>query len=228
MDVVLEEASAGVAELIEEQHEENSQAVADQQLDPQQGGAHVLVEVRLEVVPERDEEEVLQEASEVVHGQPVPVLLPLDELWMGEVQLHGRPAEHVDAGVEQREHAQHHDGAQLGEVLLHVLGQRAPLGPELPPGQEEEEQQVGRDHEDHPVRERRAEQNQSRDPGGDLQAPPHDHAQVGHGTQPHLVVVVADLDGQHAADQGPVRDGDQGDGHQSHCGQRRTSAVNLQ
>ena len=126
----------------------------------------------------------------------------------------GRPAEDVDAGVEQREHAQHHRGAQLGEVLLHVLGQRAPARPELGPRQEEEEEQVDQPHGDHPVDERRAEQHQGRDARGDLQAPPDDHADVGARAQPHLVVVVADLDGEHAAHQGAVRDGHQGDDHQ--------------
>ena len=213
--VVLEEASAGVAELVEEQHEEHGQAVADQQLDGQQRRAHVLVEVRFVEVPERDEDEVLDEASAVVHGQAAPALLPLDELSVGEVQLHRRPAEDVDAGVEQREHAQHHRGAQLGEVLLHVLSQRAFPGPELSPGEEEEEEQVHHPDEDHPVCERRAEEDQSGDPGGDLQPSPHDHAHVGRGAQPHLVVVVPDLDGEDAAHQGPVYDGDQGDDHQS-------------
>ena len=213
--VVLEEASAGVAELVEEQHEEHGQAVADQQLDGQQRRAHVLVEVRFVEVPERDEDEVLDEASAVVHGQAAPALLPLDELSVGEVQLHRRPAEDVDAGVEQREHAQHHRGAQLGEVLLHILSQRAFPGPELSPGEEEEEEQVHHPDEDHPVCERRAEEDQSGDPGGDLQPSPHDHAHVGRGAQPHLVVVVPDLDGEDAAHQGPVYDGDQGDDHQS-------------
>ncbi len=45
VDIVLEEASAGVAELVEEQHEEHGQAVADQQLDGQQRRTYVLVEV---------------------------------------------------------------------------------------------------------------------------------------------------------------------------------------
>lgn len=221
VDIVLEEASTGVEELVEEQHEEHGQAVADQQLDAQQWGTHVLIEVRLEEVPERDEAKVLHKASAVVDGQAVPALLPLQEFSMAEVQLHRRPAEDVDAGVEQREHAQHHRGAQLGKVFLHVFRQRAFPDPELGPGQEEEEEQVSHSDEDHPVRERGAEENQSRDPRSDLQASPHDHAQVGRRTQPHLVVVVSDLDGQDAAHKSPVCDGDQGDDHQSHCEHRK-------
>lgn len=228
MDVVLEEVSAGVAELVEEQHEEHSQAVADQQLDAQVLAAHVLVEVRLEEVPERDEDGVLHKASAVVHGQAAPVLLPLDELPMGQVQLHRRPAEDVDAGVEQREHTQHHRGAQLGEVLLHVLRQRAFPGPELSPGEEEEKEQVDDADQDDPVGERRGEEDQAGDSGGDLQASPHDHAQVGKRAQPQLVVVVSDLDGQDAAHESPVCDGDQGDAHQSHCEDRQRSPVNHQ
>ncbi len=227
VDVVLEEASAGVAELVEEQHEEHGQAVADQQLDSQQRRAYVLVEVRLEEVPERDEEEVLHKASTIVHGQAAPALLPLDELSVGEVQLHCRPAEDVDAGVEQREHAQHHRGAQLREVFLHVLRQRAFPGPELSPGEEEEEEQVDHADKDHPVRERRAEEDQGGDPGGDLQPSPHNHAQVGCGAQSHLVVVVSDLDGENAAHKSPVYDGDQGDDHQSPCGNKQKSLVTL-
>lgn len=217
MDVVLEEASAGVAELVEEQHEEHGEAVGDQQLDGQQRRTHVLVEVWLVEVPERDEDQVLDEASAVVHGQAAPVLLPLNELSVGEVQLHRWPAEDVDAGVEQREHAQHHYGAELREVLLHVLGQRAFPGPELNPGEEEEEEQVSHADKDHPVCERRAEEDQSGEPGGDLQPSPYDHAQVGRRAQPHLVVVISDLDGQNAAHKSPVYDGDQGDNHQSAC-----------
>lgn len=216
--VVLEEPPARVAELVEEQHEEDRQAVADEQLHGQQRSAHVLVEVRLEEVPQRDERQVLGEAAAVVRRQPAPALLALDELAVRQVQLHRRPAEDVDAGVEQREHDQHHHRAQLGEVLLHVLRQRALLGPELGPGEEEEEEQVGHAHQDDPVLERRAEQDQGGDARGDLQAAPHDHAQVSFGPQPHLVVVVADLDGQGAAHQGAVYDGDQGDDHQSPCG----------
>lgn len=215
--VVLKEPPAGVAELVEEQHEENRQAVADQQLHRQQRRAHVLIEVRLEEVPEGDENQVLHEAAAIVHGQPAPVLLPLDELAVREVQLYRRPAEDVDAGVEQRNHAQHHHGAQLREVLLHVLRQRAFPRPELGPREEEEEEQVDHADEDHPVGERRAEEYQGGDAGGDLQASPHDHAQVGGGAQPHLVVVVSDLDGQSAAHQGSVYDGDQGDDHQNPC-----------
>lgn len=221
--VVLEETPAGVAELVEEEHEEHGQAVADQQLDGQQRRAHVLVEVRLEEVPERDEEEVLDEASRVVHGQPAPALLPLDELSMGEIELHRWPAEDVDAGVEQREHAQHNRGAQLWEVFLHAFSQWPPLGPELTPGEEEEEKQVRHAHKDHPVGESRAEEDQSGDPGGNLQASPYDHAEVRRRSQPHLVVVVSDLNGQNAAHQGPVRDGDEGDDHQSHCEDKHRS-----
>lgn len=215
--VVLKEPPAGVAELVEEQHEDNRQAVADQQLHRQQRRAHVLIEVRLEEVPEGDEDQVLYEAATVVHGQPPPALLPFDELAVREVQLHRWPAEDVDAGVEQRNHAQHHHSAELWEVLLHVLRQRAFPRPELSPGEEEEEEQVGHADEDHPVGERCAEEYQGGDAGGDLQTSPHDHAQVGGGAQPHLVVVVSDLNGQSTAHQGSVYDGDQGDDHQNPC-----------
>lgn len=121
VDVVLEEASERVEKLVEEQHEEHSQAVADQQLDHQQRGAHILIKVWLEEVPERDEEEVLNKAPTVVHGQAAPLLPFLDELLMGEVKLHRRPAEDVYAGVQQREHAQHHHSVQLRKVVLHIL-----------------------------------------------------------------------------------------------------------
>lgn len=223
MDVVLEEGSAGVAELVKEQHEEDWQAVADQQLDSQQRRTHILIEVWLEEVPECDEDEVLNEASTVVDRQASPVLLPLDKLPMGEVQLHRRPAEDVDAGIEQRKHAQHHCGAELREVFLHAFSQRAFPGPELSPGEEEEEEQISHPDKDHPVCERRAKEDQNGDPGGDFQPSPYDHAQVGCGAQPHLVVVVSDLDGQNTAHKSAVYDGDQGDDHQSACEHKQKS-----
>ncbi len=153
------------------------------------------------------------------------MLLPLDELSMGEVQLHCRPAEDVDAGIQQRKHAQHNDGAQLREVLLHVLSQRALPGPELSPGEEEEEEQVRHANKDHPVCKCRAEEDQSSYTGGDLQPSPHDHAQVGHRAQPHLVIVVSDLDGQNAAHKSSVYDGDQSDDHQRPCENKHKSSV---
>lgn len=158
MNVVLKEASARVAELVEEQHEEHSQAVTDQQLDGQQQGTHILVEVWLEEVPECDQKKVLHKAPTVVHSQAAPALLSFNELSMGEVELHRRPAEDIDAGVEQSEHAKYHHGAQLREVFLHVLSQRAFPGPELNPGKKEEEEKVNHADEDHPVSESCAEE----------------------------------------------------------------------
>lgn len=216
MDVVLEEAPEGVAELVEEQHEEHGQAVADQQLDGQQRRTHVLIEVRFEEVPERDEEQVLHEASGVVHRQLKPVVLLLNEVIVGEVQLHCRPAEDVDAGEQHREQAQHDAGAQLREVFLHVASRGGFFAPKPHPGEKQEEKEVQQADEDHPVSEGRAEEDQSRHPGGDLQASPHYHAEVSHGAQPHFVVVVPDLDGQNVAHQSAVDDGDEADDHQSH------------
>lgn len=85
MNIVFKEVFAGVKELVKEKHEENGQAVADKQLDHQQRCAHIFIEVRLEEVPEGDEEEVLDKAAAIVEGQLAPVLLLFNKLSMGEV-----------------------------------------------------------------------------------------------------------------------------------------------
>lgn len=157
-----------MAELMEDQHEDHSQAVAHDKLHHQQWCAHVYVEVGLEVIPQDDKGNILHKAKGVVNCQASPTGLFLHQVVVGQVQLHGRPAENINAGIEERDHAEHHGGAQLAEVLLDVLRQWRPPGPELNPWLEEEDQQVGQAHQDHPERERWAEKDQGGDPRGDL------------------------------------------------------------
>lgn len=157
-----------MAELMEDQHEDYSQAIAHDKLHHQQRRAYVFIEVWLEVVPQYHEGHILHEAQGVVDGQASPARLFLHQVVVSQVQLHGGPAENIDAGVEKCDHAEHHGGAKFTEVLLYVLRQWCLPGPELNPWLEEEDEQVGQAHQDHPERECCAEEHQGGDPCSDL------------------------------------------------------------
>ena len=90
-------------ELIEHNHEQNGRAVPNEQLQHQQGCTHIHIDVSLVKIPHEEEEGVLDEPHHVVHQEPVPVLRLADEVGVVDFQLHRRPAEHVDPGVEEGE-----------------------------------------------------------------------------------------------------------------------------
>jgi len=216
-NVVAEELAAGVQVLEEEEHEVDAQAVAQEQLHHQQRGADVLVDICLKEVPEDDQGRVLRQPGHVVDGQAAPVLRLVDEVPVGQLELHGRPAEHVDAGIEEGEGAEHHHRAHPAEVLLDVVGQAGAAPPELHPGQEEDHQQVGQGDGDDPVLEDGAEEHEDGHTGGDLQAAPQHDTEEGQRPQLDLVVIVLDLDGQDVADERAVGDRHQADAHEDGC-----------
>lgn len=69
-----EKLFAWVAELVEDQHEEDSHAVTYQDLQDQQWGADIQVDISFIDVPHQQEECILDESQHVIHSQSVPVL----------------------------------------------------------------------------------------------------------------------------------------------------------
>lgn len=69
-----EKLFAWVAELVKHQHEEDSHAVTYQELQDQQRGADIQVDIGFINVPHQQEECVLNESQYVIHSQSVPVL----------------------------------------------------------------------------------------------------------------------------------------------------------
>lgn len=209
-----EEHSARVAELIENQHEEDADGVGHQQLQNQQRRADQLVEVGFIDVPQQKQRGILHKAQHVIHSHAIPVQGFVDEIRVAELHLHSRPAEHVDASVEEGEQAEHDGGSHPGQGLLDVLREGRVAPPEQDPGVEEERQEVEQDHRQDPELQHGAEQNQDRHAGGDLKASPQENAQVGHGPDVNFIVIIFDLDGQDVASQRSVHDGEEGDHHQ--------------
>jgi len=204
-----------MTKLVEDQHEEDGDGVGDQQLQHQQRGTEELVEVRFIEVPEQKQRGVLHKADQVVGGHAIPVLGLIDEVGVTELHLHGGPAEHVDAGVEEGEHAKHDGGSHPGQRFFYILGERGVAVPKQDPRVEEEHQEVEQNHRQDPELQHGAEQNQNHHARGDLKAPPQENAQIRRGAHVHFIVVVFDLDGQDVAAQRPVDDGQEGDHHQS-------------
>lgn len=87
-------------ELIEHKHKEDGCAVANEQLQNQQRCTHVHIDVGLVKIPHEEEDGILNESQHVVREQPVPVLGLADEVRVVEFQLHGRPAKHIDPGIQ--------------------------------------------------------------------------------------------------------------------------------
>lgn len=206
-----------MAELVEDQHEEDADGVGHQQLQHQQRRVDEAVEFCSVDVPHEQQQGVLGEAQHVVHGHAEPVLRLVDEVGVVEFHLHAGPAEHVDAGVEEGEHDEDGGGAHLGQGLFDVFGEGRVAPPEQDPGAEEENQEVDENDGQDPELQHGGEEDQHGHAGGDLKAPPQEDAEVGHGPDVHLVVVVLDLDGQDVAAQRSVHDGQQGDHHQRAC-----------
>lgn len=225
-----EELPARVAELVEDQHEKDADGVGYQQLHHQQRGADEIVEVCSVDVPHEEQQGVLHKPQHVVHGHAEPVLRLVDEVGVVEFHLHARPAEHVDAGVQEGEHEEHGGGAHLGQSLFYVFGDWRVAPPEQDPGVEEENQEVEHDDGQDPELQHGREQNQDGHARGDLKAPPQENAQVGDGPDVHLVVVVLDLDGQDVAAQRSVHDRQEGDHHQraweGNAGKKETTYSN--
>lgn len=129
---------ARVTELVEHQHEEDSHAVTYQELQEQHWGTHIEVEVCSVDVPHEQEEGVLHQPHDVVHGHAVPVLRFADQVGVAELHLRCRPAEHVNASIQEREKAQDDGSAQPAQFLLYVLRKWRLAKPEENPGVEEE------------------------------------------------------------------------------------------
>lgn len=194
-----EKPSTRVTELIEDQHEEDADGVGHQQLQDQQRGADQLVEVSFIDVPQQEQRGILHKTQHIVHGHAIPVLGFVDEIWVVELHLHGRPAEHVDAGVEEGEEAEHDGGSHPGQGLLDVLWEGGVAQPEQDPGVEKENQEVQQNHRQDPELQHGAEQNQNCHAGGNLKASPQENAQIRHGPDVNFVVVIFDLNGQDVA-----------------------------
>ena len=213
-----------MTELVEDQHEEDGDGVGHQQLQHQQRGADELVEVCFVDVPQQEQWGVLHEAHHVVHSHAIPVLGLIDEVRVVQFHLHGRPAEHVDAGIEEGEQAEHDGGSHPGQSLLDVFREWRVALPEQDPGVEEENQEVEQNHRQDPELQHRAEQNQNHHTSGDLEASPQENAQVGHGPDVHFIVVIFDFNGQDVAAQSSVHNRQEGDHHQC-AWERNTSSL---
>ncbi len=209
-----EEPPTWMAELIENQHEEDGDSVGYQELQHQQRGADELVEVCFVDVPQQEQGGVLHKTHHVVHGHAIPVLGLIDQVWVVEFHLHSRPAEHVDAGVEEGEQAKHDGGSHPGQSLLDILRERRVAQPEQDPRVEEENEEVKQNHRQDPQLQHRAEQNQNHHTGGDLKASPQENAQISHGPDINLIVIILDLNGQDVAAKRSVHNGQEGDHHQ--------------
>lgn len=203
-----------MAELVEDQHEEDGDGVGQQQLQHQQWGKDELVEVCFEDVPQEKQWGILHKAHHVVHSHAIPVLGLVDEVRVVQLHLHGRPAEHVDACVEQSKQAQHDGGPHPSESLLYVFRERWVTLPEQDPGVEEENHEVQENHRKDPELQNGAEENQDHHTCGDLEASPQEDAEVSHGLDVHLIVIVFDLNGHDVAAQSSVHNRQKGDHHQ--------------
>lgn len=133
-----EKLFARVAELVEHQHEEDAHAVTYQELQDQHWGADIQVEVCSINVPHQQEEGVLHQPHDVVHGHAVPVLGFANQVGVTELHLHCRPAEHVNASVQEREKAQDDGSAHPAQFLLYVLRKWGLAKPEENPWVEAE------------------------------------------------------------------------------------------
>lgn len=133
-----EKLFARVAELVEHEHEEDAHAVTYQELQNQHWGTDIEVEVCSVNVPHEQEEGVLHHSHDVVHGHAVPVLGFADQVRVAELHLHRRPAEHVNASVQEREKAQDDGSAHPAKFLLYVLRKWRLALPELNPWVEAE------------------------------------------------------------------------------------------
>lgn len=199
-----EKPSTRVTELIEDQHEEDGDGVGHQQLQNQQWRADQLVEVSFIDVPQQKQRGILHKTQHIIHSHAIPVLGFVDEIWVVELHLHGWPAEHVDASVEEGEQAEHDGGSHPGQSLLDVLREGRVAQPEQDPGVEKEDQEVEQNHRQDPELQHRAEQNQDRHAGGNLKAPPQENAQIRHGPDVNFIVIIFDLNGQDVAPQRSV------------------------
>ena len=202
-----EQHATRVAELIEDQHEEDADGVGHQQLQNQQRRADQLVEVRSVDVPQQEQRGILPKTQHIIHSHAIPVLGLVDEIWVVELHLHGRPAEHVDASVEEGKQAEHDGGAHPGQSLLDVLGEGRVAQPEQDPRVEKEDQEVEQNHRQDPELQHGAEQNQHCHAGGNLKAPPQENAQIGHGPDVNFVVIIFNLNCQDVAAQRSVHNG---------------------
>lgn len=209
-----EKLTTRVTELIEDQHEEDADGVGQQQLQNQQRRADQLIEVGFIDVPQQKQRGVLHKTQHIIDSHAIPVLGFVDEIWVVELHLHGWPAEHVDASVEEGEQAEHDGGSHPGQSLLDVLGEGRVAQPEQDPGVEKEHQEVEQNHRQDPELQHRAEENEDRHTGGDLKAPPQENAQISHGPDVHLIVIIFDLNGQDVAPQRSVHNRQEGDHHQ--------------
>lgn len=209
-----EEPPTWVAELVEDQHEKDGDGVGYQQLQHQQRGTDELVDVCFIDVPEQEQRGIFHKTQHVVHGHAIPVLGLVDEVWVTEFHLHGRPAEHVDASVEEREHAKHDGGSHSGQSFFYILRERGVALPEQDPGVEEENEEVQQNHGQDPKLEHRTEQDQNHNASGDLKASPQEYANISHRPDVHFIVIIFDLDGQYVAAQGSIHNGQEGDHHQ--------------
>lgn len=133
-----EKLFAWVTELVEHQHEEDAHAVTYEELQEQHWGADIEVEVCSVDVPHQQEEGVLHQPHDVVHGHLVPVLGFADQVRVAELHLRCRPAEHVNASIQEREKAQHDGSAHPAQLLLYVLRKWRLAKPEENPRVEEE------------------------------------------------------------------------------------------
>lgn len=194
-----EKLFARVAELVEDQHEEDAHAVPYEELQEQHWGTDIEVEVSSVNVPEEQQEGVLHQPHDVVHGHAVPVLGLADQVGVAELHLRRRPAEHVNAGVQEREQAQDYGSAHPAQLLLYVLRKRRLAEPEDNPRVEEETQEIEQHDEENPDAKDWPEKHQHRDARGDLEAPPHEYAEVGSRFHTDIVVIILYLNGQDVA-----------------------------
>lgn len=208
-----EQPPTRVTELVEDEHEEDGDGVGDQQLQHQQRGADELVEVGLVDVPQQKQWGVLNETQHVVDSHAIPVLGLIDEVLVAELHLHCRPAEHVDASVEEGEQAKHDGGPHPRQCFFNVLREWWVALPEEDPGVQEENEEVKQNHRQDPQLQHRAEQNQDHHTGGYLEAPPQENAEISHGSDVYFIVIILDLDGEDVAAQRSIHNGQEGDHH---------------
>lgn len=115
---------AGVAALVEEEHEEHSKGVAKQQQQLQDWCVYLSIKFGAMGEPERCECYVLDEAYRIVSGCSPPAVIFVNQIRVVKLELHGRPAENVDAGVQKSEHGERGGRAHACQCLLDALGER--------------------------------------------------------------------------------------------------------
>lgn len=117
-----------------------------------------------------------------------------------------RPAEHINSSVEEGNKQQYYSCAKPFVALLDVFRERRVATPELHPRKKEKDEEVKGQHCEDPLLQSSAEKHQHGDSGGNFQGPPEDDANVSDWSQPDLVVIILDLDGEDVTNQGSVRD----------------------